>query len=73
MSASWLVAGAAGFYAMHEYEKRERAEGEEVNHGFVKEMLAGVAAGEVCLKAQAVLYWMYFAWNRDCQSYELAC
>lgn len=41
------VAGAAGFFAMHEYEKRERAEGEEVNHGFIKEMLAGVAAGEV--------------------------
>ncbi len=32
---------------MHEYEKREKAEGEQVNHGFAKEMVAGIAAGEV--------------------------
>ncbi|KAK9835835.1 hypothetical protein WJX74_009046 [Apatococcus lobatus] len=41
------VSGAAAFFAMHEYEKKQKAEGKEVDHAFVKEMVAGIAAAEV--------------------------
>lgn len=29
------------------YEKKQKAEGHTVNHAFAKELLAGIAAGEV--------------------------
>ncbi|CAL5229764.1 g13148 [Coccomyxa viridis] len=41
------LAGAASFFAMREYEKHEEANGKPPNHQFAKEMLAGIAAGEV--------------------------
>ncbi|KAK6356828.1 hypothetical protein TWF718_001168 [Orbilia javanica] len=42
-----LLAGAAGFGAIHEWEKRQRESGEPVNHGFAKELIGGIAAAEV--------------------------
>ncbi|KAI0157594.1 hypothetical protein GGR57DRAFT_510616 [Xylariaceae sp. FL1272] len=42
-----LIGGAAGFEAMHLFEKRQEAEGKTVSHGFAKELLAGIAAAEV--------------------------
>ncbi|EPS39970.1 hypothetical protein H072_6257 [Dactylellina haptotyla CBS 200.50] len=42
-----VLAGGAGFFAMHELEKRQRDKGEAVNHGFAKELLAGFAAAGV--------------------------
>jgi hypothetical protein len=48
--AEWsheLVGGGAAFFAMHEYEKKQREEGHQVNHAFAKEMLAGIAGAEV--------------------------
>lgn len=32
---------------MHLFEQRQRAEGQTVSHGFAKELLAGIAGGEV--------------------------
>ena len=32
---------------MHLFEKQQRAKGETVNHGFAKELLAGIAGAEV--------------------------
>lgn len=48
--AKWTheaLAGGAAFEAMHLWEKRQRAEGKTVNHGFAKEALVAVAAAEV--------------------------
>ena len=42
-----VIAGAASFYAMHEFEEHQRESGEEVSHGFAKEMLAGFAGAGV--------------------------
>ncbi|KAK6333721.1 hypothetical protein TWF730_003904 [Orbilia blumenaviensis] len=42
-----LLAGAAGFGAIHEWEKRQRESGEPVNHGLAKELIGGIAAAEV--------------------------
>eukprot|EP00891_Asterochloris_glomerata_P007935 jgi/Astpho2/7935/Aster-06409 len=41
------VAGGAAFFAMREYEKRQAAEGKPPNHQFAKELIAGIAGGEV--------------------------
>ncbi|KAL7749762.1 hypothetical protein RI367_004638 [Sorochytrium milnesiophthora] len=41
------IAGAAGFEAMKTFEKHARENGQPENHGFAKEMLAGVASAEV--------------------------
>ncbi|KAK1761015.1 hypothetical protein QBC47DRAFT_368832 [Echria macrotheca] len=41
-----LVGGAAAFEAMHLWEKQQRKEGNEVNHGFAKEALAALAGAE---------------------------
>lgn len=32
---------------MKEWEKRQRSEGKEVDHAFAKEMIAGIAGGEI--------------------------
>lgn len=42
-----FVAGAAAFEATKLYEDRQRREGQPVSHAFAKEMLAGIAGGEV--------------------------
>ncbi|KAK5113433.1 hypothetical protein LTR85_010861 [Meristemomyces frigidus] len=42
-----LLAGGASFAAMKVFEDRQRSEGKTVNHQFAKEMLAGIAGGEV--------------------------
>ena len=42
-----LLAGAAGFAAMHEYEKHREREGIQEHHELGKEMVAGFAAAEV--------------------------
>jgi hypothetical protein len=42
-----LIAGAASFEAARIFEKDQRKEGKPVSHGFAKEMLAGIAGGEV--------------------------
>ncbi|KAK0356759.1 hypothetical protein LTR91_007605 [Friedmanniomyces endolithicus] len=42
-----LIAGGASFAAMKVFEDRQRAEGKTVDHQFAKEMLAGIAGGEV--------------------------
>jgi hypothetical protein len=42
-----LLAGAASFEAMRMYEQRQREQGEEVSHGFAKEMLAAFVGAEV--------------------------
>lgn len=42
-----VVAGGAAFEAMHLFEKRQREEGKTVSHGFAKELLAGIAGGEI--------------------------
>jgi hypothetical protein len=42
-----LVAGAASFEAMRMFENSQRKEGKSVSHGFAKELLAGIAGGEV--------------------------
>lgn len=42
-----LISGGAAFEAMHLFEQRQRAEGKTVSHGFAKELLAGIAGGEV--------------------------
>jgi len=42
-----LVAGAASFEAFKLFEDRQRKEGKPVSHQFAKEMLAGIAGGEV--------------------------
>lgn len=42
-----LLAGAAGFAAMHEYEKHREREGIREHHELGKEMVAGFAAAEV--------------------------
>ncbi|KAF3919041.1 hypothetical protein ABW21_db0201674 [Orbilia brochopaga] len=41
-----LLAGAAAFAGIHEFEKRQREKGEVVNHGLAKELLGGFAAAE---------------------------
>lgn len=41
------IAGAAGFEAMKALENRLRESGEKVTHPLMKEMLLGLAAGEV--------------------------
>jgi hypothetical protein len=42
-----VVAGGAAFAAMHEFEKYEEHQGKQVNHGFAKELIAGIAGAEV--------------------------
>ncbi|TKA83575.1 hypothetical protein B0A55_00412 [Friedmanniomyces simplex] len=42
-----LLAGGASFAAMKVFEDRQRKEGKPINHQFAKEMLAGIAGGEV--------------------------
>ena len=42
-----LLAGAAGFAAMHEYERHREREGIQEHHELGKEMVAGFAAAEV--------------------------
>ncbi|KAI0321740.1 hypothetical protein OF83DRAFT_1168150 [Amylostereum chailletii] len=42
-----VIAGAAGFAAMHAYEAHLRASGQPVSHGTMKEILAAIAAAEV--------------------------
>ncbi|EGX51511.1 hypothetical protein TWF173_003626 [Orbilia oligospora] len=42
-----LLAGAASFGAIHEWEKRQRESGEPVKHGVAKEIIGGIAAAEV--------------------------
>ncbi|KAJ9479747.1 hypothetical protein PHBOTO_003245 [Pseudozyma hubeiensis] len=41
------VGFGAGFMAMREYEKRQEARGEHPKHEMAKEILAGIAGGEV--------------------------
>ncbi|EWC47471.1 hypothetical protein DRE_00439 [Drechslerella stenobrocha 248] len=41
-----LLAGAAAFAGIHEFEKRQRQEGKVVNHGLAKELLGSIAAAE---------------------------
>ncbi|KAF8855028.1 hypothetical protein BDZ45DRAFT_676527 [Acephala macrosclerotiorum] len=41
------LAGAASFGAFKVFEDRQRAEGKPVSHQFAKEMLVGLAGGEV--------------------------
>ncbi|KXJ87514.1 hypothetical protein Micbo1qcDRAFT_139221 [Microdochium bolleyi] len=48
--SSWgheIVAGGAAFEAMHLWENHQRAEGQQVSHGFAKEALAAFAGAEV--------------------------
>lgn len=40
--------GAAAFFAMREYEKHQAANGNPPSHAFAKELMAGIAAAEVC-------------------------
>ncbi|KAI2470244.1 hypothetical protein F4781DRAFT_180937 [Annulohypoxylon bovei var. microspora] len=42
-----LIGGGAAFEAMKLFEDRQRKEGKTVNHGFAKEVLAGIAGAEV--------------------------
>ena len=42
-----LLAGAAGFAAMHEYERHREREGITEHHELDKELIAGFAAAEV--------------------------
>jgi hypothetical protein len=42
-----LIAGAASFAAAKVFEDKQRKEGKSVSHAFAKEMLAGIAGGEV--------------------------
>ncbi|KAK3074823.1 hypothetical protein LTR53_002418 [Teratosphaeriaceae sp. CCFEE 6253] len=42
-----LLAGGASFAAMKVFEDQQRKEGKTVDHQFAKEMLAGIAGGEV--------------------------
>ncbi|KAI0546623.1 hypothetical protein F4680DRAFT_451767 [Xylaria scruposa] len=42
-----LIGGGAAFEAMKLFEDRQRREGKTVNHGFAKEVLAGIAGAEV--------------------------
>jgi hypothetical protein len=42
-----LIAGAASFEAARVFENRQRSEGKPVNHALAKEMIAGIAGGEV--------------------------
>ncbi|KAK6200901.1 uncharacterized protein RJT21DRAFT_85393 [Scheffersomyces amazonensis] len=42
-----LIAGAASFEAARIFENRQRSEGKPVSHAFAKELLAGIAGGEV--------------------------
>ena len=41
-----LVAGAAAFAGIHEWEKRQREEGNTVSHGAAKEFLGAIVAAE---------------------------
>lgn len=41
------VAGGAAFAAMHEWEKYQKKQGQDVDHGFAKEAVAGLAGAEV--------------------------
>ncbi|KAJ7196266.1 hypothetical protein GGX14DRAFT_700595 [Mycena pura] len=47
-----LIAGAAGFAAVHAYEAHLRESGQEVSHGKMKEILAAIAAAEVTKLAE---------------------
>ncbi|EFX00591.1 hypothetical protein CMQ_7593 [Grosmannia clavigera kw1407] len=42
-----LLGAGAAFAAVHEFEKKQRAEGKTVNHAFAKEALAALAGAEV--------------------------
>lgn len=42
-----LVAGGASFAAAKMFEDRQRREGKPVSHAFAKELIAGIAGGEV--------------------------
>lgn len=42
-----LIAGGASFAAAKIFEDRQRKEGKPVSHAFAKELLAGIAGGEV--------------------------
>lgn len=42
-----LVAGGASFAAFKVFEDRQRRSGQPVSHAFAKEMLAGIAGGEI--------------------------
>ncbi|KAH9822089.1 Protein of unknown function (DUF3759) [Teratosphaeria destructans] len=42
-----LLAGGAAFGAMKIFEDQQRKEGKQVNHAFAKELIAGIAGGEV--------------------------
>ncbi|RMY78694.1 hypothetical protein D0863_00496 [Hortaea werneckii] len=42
-----LLAGGAAFGAMKLFEDQQRREGKQVNHAFAKELIAGIAGGEV--------------------------
>ena len=39
--------GAAAFFAMREYEKKQSENGQPPSHQFAKEMMAGIAGAEV--------------------------
>jgi len=41
-----LLAGAAAFAGLHEFEEHQRKQGKEVKHEFAKELLAGFAGAE---------------------------
>ncbi|KAJ9661553.1 hypothetical protein H2198_001933 [Neophaeococcomyces mojaviensis] len=42
-----LIGGAAAFEGMKLFEDQQRKEGKTVNHGFAKELLAGLVGAEV--------------------------
>ncbi|OTA31945.1 hypothetical protein BTJ68_08810 [Hortaea werneckii EXF-2000] len=42
-----LLAGGAAFGAMKLFEDEQRREGKQINHAFAKELIAGIAGGEV--------------------------
>ena len=54
VSSRLLHIGAAAFFAMREYEKHQAANGNPPSHAFAKELMAGIAAAEVCPNIQLV-------------------
>lgn len=80
MSVLLLRTGAAAFFAMREYEKHQAANGNPPSHAFAKELMAGIAAAEVCSDSQhklssflstLIVFNKQAIWDTPCMSSEV--
>ncbi|KAF3933011.1 hypothetical protein ABW20_dc0105304 [Dactylellina cionopaga] len=59
------IAGAAAFFGIHEWEKKQRESGQEVSHAKAKEFLGALAAAEADKLFESKGLDKYDEFNRD--------